>query len=98
MSGVPSYRVRLTVGLLHPGVRPELLLPRAADAAAETTTVEAKDVGIVAGRPQITVRFTAADDGEARLVAARVYETARDLAQVGGPLLTQRVGGRWRDV
>lgn len=95
---MPSYRVRLTVGLLHPGVPPERLLPEAADAAAETTTVEAKDVGIVGGRPLITVRFTAADDGEAQEVAARVYESARGLAQVSGPSLTQRVGGRWRDV
>ena len=95
---MPSYCVRLTVGLLHPGVRPERLLPEAADAAARTTTVEAKDVGIVGGRPQITVRFTAADDGEARHVAARVHEAARDLAQVSGPVLTQRVGGRWRDL
>ena len=95
---MPSYRVRLIVGLLHPGVPPELLLPEAADAAAATTTVEAKDVGIVGGRPQITVRVTAADDGEARLVAARVHETACGLAEVSGPALTQRVGGRWRDV
>jgi selenophosphate synthetase-related protein len=95
---MPSYRVRLTVGLLRPGVAPERLLPESAAAAGETTTVEAKDVAVVAGRPQITVRFTAADDGEAQLVAARVHETARGLAQVSGPALTQRVGGRWRDV
>jgi len=95
---VPSYRVRLTVGLLHPGVRPELLLPEAADAAAETATVEAKDVGIVGGQPQITVRFAAADDADARQVAARVYEAARDLAHVGGPVLSQRAGGRWREL
>ncbi|WP_043500160.1 hypothetical protein [Georgenia sp. SUBG003] len=95
---MPSYRVRLTVGLLHPGVPPERLLPEAAGAAAETTTVEAKDVGIVAGRPQITVRFTAADDGEARQVAARVHGAALGLAQVGGPVLSQRAGGRWREI
>ncbi|UNX55293.1 hypothetical protein MF406_03200 [Georgenia sp. TF02-10] len=95
---MPSYRVRLTVGLLRPGVPPERLLPAAADAAAETTTVEAKDVGIRSGQPHLTVRFTAADDGEAHEVARRVHDAARRLAEVGLPLIAQRVGGRWLDL
>lgn len=95
---MPSYRVRLSVGRLHPGVHPERLLPEVAAAAAETTTVEAKDVGVVAGHAQLTVRFTAADDREAQAVAARAHLRAEELAQVGGPAVTKRVGGRWRSV
>ncbi|MHB1063473.1 MAG: hypothetical protein ACYC1Z_03105 [Georgenia sp.] len=95
---MPSYRVRLTIGRLHPGVSPERLLPAAAAAAAETATVEAKDVGIVAGRPEITVRFTAPDDREAHGIAARVHHRAEDLAQVSGPAVARRRGARWEPV
>lgn len=95
---MPSYRLRLTVGLLHPGVAPDGLLPEVAGAVAQTATVEAKDVGVVAGRAQITVRFTGADDRDAQLVAARAHLRAEELAQVGGPALTKRVGGRWEPV
>ncbi len=92
---MPSYRVEMTVGLLAPGVAPEELLPAAAGAAAETTTVEAKDVGVRAGQARIRVRYTAADDGEAHRIAAVVHEAAARLAEVGAPGVTLRRGGRW---
>ncbi|WP_345214541.1 hypothetical protein [Georgenia halophila] len=95
---MPSYRVTMTVGLLRPSVDPADLLPAAAAAAGERTTVEAKDVGLVRGQARITVRFTAADDGEAHLVGAAVHERADELAEVGAPVLTLRVGGRWLPV
>ena len=44
---MPSYRVTLAVGLLHPGADPEAVLPAAAAAARALTTVEAYDVGVV---------------------------------------------------
>ncbi|WP_127131085.1 hypothetical protein [Georgenia sp. SYP-B2076] len=95
---MPSYRVRMAVGLLRPGVAPEGLLPAAADAAAEVVTVEARDVAIVRGAPVISVRFTADDDGDADAVARRVEATVRGLATPGRPNLECRAGGRWRPV
>ena len=44
---MPSYRVIMTIGALQPGVRPDAVLPAAAAAAAERTTVEASDLATV---------------------------------------------------
>jgi hypothetical protein len=68
---VPSYRVLLTVGSLRPGVRPDGLLPSAAASAATLTTVEASDIMMMRGEPQLVVRFTGADDQTVRGRRAR---------------------------
>ncbi|MFC7404598.1 hypothetical protein [Georgenia alba] len=90
--------MHVPVGLLRPGVVPEDVLPRAATAAAEMTTVEAKDVGVVRGRARITVRFTSDDDAFAQSVAARVHAAVAELADVGGSEVTRRSRGRWEPV
>ncbi|WP_265521625.1 hypothetical protein [Oerskovia flava] len=90
-----SYRVSLAVGMLHPGTAPEAVLPAAADVARRHTTVEASDVGVVAGQARITVRYLATDDDAARAVAATVADGVAELAQVSNPRLTRRYGGRW---
>jgi hypothetical protein len=95
---MPSYRVRLAVGLLHRGVDPAAVLPAAADAAAELTTVEARDVALVRGEPLVSVRFTADDDGDADHVAVGVTSAVRALATVGRAQLECRAGNRWRPV
>ena len=95
---MPSYRVRIPVGLLRPGVAPEDLLPAATDAAAALTTVEARDVAIVRGAPVISVRFTAEDDGDAARVARRVETAVRERATAGRASTECRAGSRWRPV
>ncbi|WP_314102782.1 hypothetical protein [uncultured Frigoribacterium sp.] len=92
---MPSYRVLLAVGSLHAGVRPDALLPRAAAAAAEHTTVEANDIVMVRGEPQLVVRFTGADDSFALGVGAAVESTVGGLADVRGARVTRRDGGAW---
>ncbi|WP_344248797.1 hypothetical protein [Isoptericola hypogeus] len=92
---MPSYRVSLAVGLLQPGVDPADVLPAAADAARELTTVEAYDVGVVRGRARITVRFDAPDDAAAHRVADAVQERVDALADTFGGQLTRRWGNRW---
>ena len=92
---MPSYRITMTIGALKPGVAPDSVLPAAADAAREFCTVEAADVGIVAGMPRVTVRFTA-DDAELALQVGRHVVAVTGMA--AEPLawkVTERVGGRW---
>ena len=67
---MPSYRITITIGALRPGVEPPSVLPAAARAADELTTVEASDLGIVSGMPRIVVRFTADDAATAQLAGA----------------------------
>ena len=93
-----SYRVALVVGLLRRGVRPETVLPAAAAAGGELTTVESSDVSVVAGQARITVRFLAADGSAATRVADHVCATTGALAEVGEVTLTRRYGGRWYPV
>lgn len=92
---MPSYRVILVVGRLLPGVRPEQVLPAAADAAAELTRVEARDLAVVSGEPRITVRFLADDDAGAFQVAGRVVGEVTGLAAVPRSVVTRREGTRW---
>ncbi len=87
---MPSYRVSLAVGLLQPGVDPADVLPAAADAARELTTVESYDVGVVRGRARITVRFLADDDAAAHRVADAVQDRVETLADTFGGRLTRR--------
>lgn len=92
---MPSYRVTLAVGLLHPGADPESVLPAAVAAGRERTTVEAYDVGVVRGEARITVRFLADGDEAAHAVARAVEAGVRTLAAASGRRLTRRWGARW---
>jgi hypothetical protein len=92
---VPSYRVLLTVGSLRPGVRPDSLLPAAAATADALTTVEANDIMMVRGEPQLVVRFTGADDRSALDVGGAVESAVAGLADVRGARVTRRDGGTW---
>ena len=95
---MPSFRITLAVGMLRAGVAPQDVLPAAADAARESTTVEAYDLDVVAGEARLTVRFTAADDEEAVLVAGRVGTAVAMLGDVRSRKLTRRWGARWSPV
>jgi len=92
---MPSYSVALSVGTLRPGSRPDELLPRAADAAAELTTVEARDILLSRGEPQLVVRYTSPDDDVAVAVGAVVEATVGELADVLSGRVLRRDGGAW---
>ncbi|ARU51059.1 hypothetical protein CBR64_05710 [Cellulosimicrobium cellulans] len=92
---MPSYRVTLAVGLLRPGADPEAVLPAAAAAARDLTTVEAYDVGVVRGEARVTVRFLADTDAAAHDVADAVEAGVRAHAATSGGRLTRRWGARW---
>jgi hypothetical protein len=92
---MPSYRVIMTIGALRPGVRPDAVLPAAAAAAAERTTVEASDLAVVAGTARATVRFTADDGDVAAAIGGHIVERTRTVADPVSWLVTERVKGRW---
>ena len=95
MPCVPSYRVTLTIGALRAGVHPEQVLPAAAEAARERTTVEAWDLSVVRGEPRVSVRYTAQDDDQSVDLGRRVRATVSALADVGASRLDRRYGARW---
>jgi len=92
---VPSYRVRMALGLLRGGVDPADVLPAAQEAARRRTAVEAGHVEVVRGVPWITVRFEAADDLEASSVGRAVVECVDDLVVVETSRTLRRWGKRW---
>lgn len=92
---MPSYRVRLAVGLLRPGANPADVLPTAIAAARELTAVEDGQIDIVRGVPRVTVRFEAPDDLAAAGIARAVVERAEDLVDVDVSRVTRRYGARW---
>jgi beta-lactamase class A len=84
----------MTIGALVAGTAPQQVVPGAAKAVAELTTVEASDLAVVSGRPRVTVRFTA-EDATAHDIARHAVERTRRLAEVLTWRVTRRVGGRW---
>lgn len=92
---MPSFRVTMIIGALQPGATPDAVLPTAAAAAAEKTTVEASDLALVKGSPRVTVRFTADNAEEAREIGRHVIETTRTVANPVSSVVTERVQGNW---
>jgi hypothetical protein len=95
---VTSYRISLGVGLVRPGIAPDAVLPAAARAARETTTVESWDLAVVRGQARVIVRFTADSNDEAAEVGRRVHAAVAALAGVTSPGLTRRYGPKWHPV
>ena len=92
---MPSYRVVLTVGRVHPGGNAQAVLPSAAGAVAELTTVEAKSVGVRQGRAEATVRFEASTDEIARQIAPVAAQAAATHAEILDLSLRRQNGTRW---
>ena len=90
---MPSYRVRMVVGMLHRDVDPADVLPAAMDAAREHT--EGGQIEVVRGVPQLTVRFEAPDDVAAAAVGQAVVARTDELVDVEGHRVTRRYGARW---
>jgi len=92
---VPSYRVRMVVSLLRPGVDPADVLPAAAAAARELVAVEASELAVRHGRPVLTVRYESADDLAASHVGRAVVDRVDTMVDVEVSRVTRRYGARW---
>ena len=91
---MPSYRTILTVTALRPGRGPDDVEAAARAAVGRTTVLEAFQVGVVRGEPRVTVRFTGADDAEARAVHVRTVGAVGAVATAPRALLARVVAGR----
>lgn len=92
---MPSYRMTIDVGQIRSGVTAPDVLPLVAAAIARRTTVEANDIKISAGRPQLVVRFTGSDPAFAK---ATVQESLADIdatIEVVAVQVTARHKNRW---
>ena len=92
---MPSYRVRVAVGVLRPGVSAPYVLPQAVAVASAQTEVEAHDVEVVRGEACVTVRYAADDDQTARRIGWAVLARLDELAEISGRSVTRRYGQRW---
>ena len=91
---MPSYRTILPSGALAPGRAPRAGARAARDAVEATTILEAFQIDVVRGEPRVTVRFTGADDGEARAVHDRTTAAVRQVASTPRAVLAKVVSGR----
>lgn len=91
---MPSYRTILTISALAPGRAPLDVERAARDAVGATTSLEAFQVDVVRGEPRVTIRFTGADDGEARTVHERTTAAVRQVASAPRAVLAKVVSGR----
>lgn len=92
---MPSYRVVITIGALAAGVDPASVVPRAGEAAAAFTTLEAGGIAVVRGEARITIRFTGVDDAEAGEVSTAVIDTVRTMATIERAQILRLTSGRW---
>lgn len=101
---MPSFRVRLEIGDLLPGHRPEQVMDTAEAALQATHDVAAKDIEVVARVPRIVLRITVpastrhAEDDEAAQAAGRMREAVSEVARTGRLDVLRRDGGRWLPV
>ncbi|MBE6475839.1 MAG: FMN-dependent dehydrogenase [Actinomyces succiniciruminis] len=91
---MPSYRTILTVANLLPGHGPQDVEAAARAAVTASTTLEAFQIDVVRGQPRVTIRFTGADDADARAVHRRTVAGVRRAAVVPAQVLAKVVGGR----
>lgn len=94
LRGVPSYRTLLTISTLRPGHGPRAVEDAARAAVTASTTLEAFQVDVVRGEPRVAVRFTGADDAQAREIHADTVARVREVAVVPRVVLALVRGGR----
>ncbi|MDO8106047.1 hypothetical protein Q6348_02420 [Isoptericola sp. b441] len=92
---MPSYRVRIVVGLMRAGADPAAVLPTAIEAGRDLTAVEHGQIEIAAGRPRLTVRYEAPDDLTAAGFGRAIVERVDELVDVEVSRVTRRWGSRW---
>lgn len=92
---MPSYRLLLTVGQIRTTAAAPDVLPAVAGVVAQHTTVEAKDIKISAGLPQLVIRFTGSDPQFARGLAEQCLVQIDEIIEITEYQVTARSGNRW---
>lgn len=91
---MPSYRCVMTIGALASECAPRDVERTARQAVESVTVLEAFRVDVVRGEPCATVRFTGADDAQAREIQARALAAVATVAEVVRAGLAKVVAGR----
>lgn len=95
---MPSYRLIVSVGNLKLGTQPESVLSSAATDLGRHVNVEAFDVRISRGVPQLVLRFTAPDKSVALDAALRSIPLFEQRTEIRKTQVLQRVHGRWESI
>ncbi|MBG0740119.1 hypothetical protein IV500_12085 [Paeniglutamicibacter antarcticus] len=98
---MPSFRAILRISGLRPGNAPESVLATAVETLGSIHLVEANQLDVVRGVPQISLRFTvqaARYDDENRQACnagASVRHAVESVAVTGPVTVTRRIRGKW---
>lgn len=95
---MPSYRLIVSVGNLKPSVEPDQILTGAAKDLGRYANVEAFDVRISRGVPQLVLRYTAPDRNVALDAALRTVPHLEARSHITKTQVLQRVHGRWEAI
>lgn len=92
---MPSYRLTLTVGQIRGAIAPPDVQPEVGSAVASHATVEANEIKISNGAPQLVIRYTATDPAHAREVVELSLAQIDAVIEVVSFRVTSRQGTRW---
>ncbi|WP_369046398.1 hypothetical protein [Sinomonas sp. P10A9] len=98
---MPSYRAVLQITGLRPGTAPERVMDAAREALGSMRHVEAHQIDVVRGVPQITLRFLVEAENDAderaaaRAAALAMQDAVEDVAATGRLQVLVRRRGSW---
>lgn len=99
---MPSYRCEIEITGLLPGVTPPEVVPAAEERMARHYRVEDRSVELVAGRPQVHLRFLiptsndVQEDLDAERAVLALIDDLADVAVCGKWVLKRGPGRNWR--
>ncbi|MDJ0354840.1 hypothetical protein [Paenarthrobacter sp. PH39-S1] len=98
---MPSFRAILKISGLRPGSAPDSVMSTAVEALGSIHLVEANQLDIVGGVPQISLRFTVEagqyddENRQARNAGMSVRHAVESVAVTGPLRVTRRIRGKW---
>ncbi|KRE81600.1 hypothetical protein [Arthrobacter sp. Soil763] len=101
---MPSFQTRLKITGLKPGTPPEAVMETAVEALGTRHHVEANQLELAGGVPQLNLRFLvdatayAAENRQALESAAMMRDAVERVAVTGTLMVLRRSRGRWAPV
>ncbi|MDN3935732.1 MULTISPECIES: hypothetical protein [unclassified Arthrobacter] len=101
---MPSFQTRLKITGLRPGNPPEAVMDAAVEALGTRHHVEAHQLELAGGVPQLNLRFLveatayAAENSQALEAAAMMRDAVERVALTGNLTVLRRNRGRWAPV
>ena len=98
---MPSFQTRLKITGLRPGNPPEAVMDAAVEALGTRHHVEAHQLELAGGEPQLNLRFLveatayAAENSQALEAAAMMRDAVERVALTGNLTVLRRNRGRW---